>query len=144
MSQDAEQLHLLSIFHFVLAGICAVFALFPLAYMVFGAALAGGGLFPDRPGELPAAFAGCFVMGVGAVILLTLVAYAGALFLAGRYLRERRRHMFCVIVAALSCAFQPIGTVLGVFTLIVLYRPAVKAMFGVGPVPVTPEPQTPA
>ena len=130
MNQYEEHLHLLSIFHLVLAAICAVIALFPLAYLIFGLTMMGGGLFPDRPGELPAAFAGCFVAGFGGLFLALLIAYAVALYLAGRYLQERRRHTFCVVVAAISCAFQPIGTVLGVFTLVVLFRPAVKAMFG--------------
>lgn len=136
MTQDAEQLHLLSVFHHVLAGLCALFALFPLAYVIFGLAMiggAGGGLFPQKSGELPAAFAGCFVAGVGGTILVALTGYAVALYLAGRYLKERRRHTFCVVVAAISCAFQPLGTVLGVFTLVVLFRPAVKTMFGIGP-----------
>lgn len=133
MSQDDEHLHLLSIFHFVLAALCALFALFPLLYVVFGLAMMGGGLSASKPGELPAAFAGCFVAGLGGVFLLLLTGYAVALYLAGRFLRERRRHTFCVVVAAISCAFQPIGTVLGVFTLVVLFRPAVKAMFGLPP-----------
>jgi len=136
MTQDDEQLHLLSVFHYVLAGLCALFALFPLAYLIFGLAMfggAGGGLFPQKPGELPAAFAGCMVAGFGAVFLFFLTAYAVVLWLAGRYLKERRRHTFCVVVAAISCAFQPIGTVLGVFTLVVLFRPAVKGMFGLSP-----------
>ena len=33
-------------------------------------------------------------------------------------------------VAAISCTFTPLGTVLGVFTLIVLFRPSVKTLFG--------------
>jgi hypothetical protein len=32
-------------------------------------------------------------------------------------------------VAALCCAFFPFGTVLGVFTILVLVRPSVKALF---------------
>jgi hypothetical protein len=32
-------------------------------------------------------------------------------------------------VAALSCAFMPFGTVLGVFTIVVLVRPSVKQLF---------------
>ena len=39
-------------------------------------------------------------------------------------------------MAAISCAFMPFGTVLGVFTLIVLLRPGVKELFGVGTAPV--------
>jgi hypothetical protein len=34
-----------------------------------------------------------------------------------------------MVIAAIQCAFTPFGTVLGVFTLIVLVRPSVKALF---------------
>jgi len=37
--------------------------------------------------------------------------------------------MFCLIVAGIICIFMPLGTILGVFTIIVLVRPSVKAMF---------------
>ena len=32
-------------------------------------------------------------------------------------------------MAAISCAFMPFGTVLGIFTLIVLTKPPVKSLF---------------
>ena len=75
-------------------------------------------------------FAGCFVAGMGGLFLVFAVAYALALFLAARFLAQRRRHTFCVVVAAISCTFTPVGTVLGVFTLIVLFRPSVRLLFG--------------
>jgi hypothetical protein len=34
-------------------------------------------------------------------------------------------------MAAISCIFMPFGTVLGVFTIIVLLRPSVKELFAV-------------
>lgn len=133
MSQDDEQLNLLAIFHQVLAGLCCLLAFFPLLYVVFGLALMGGGFAAKAPGELPAAFAGCFMAGFGGMFVIFATGYAVALFLAGRYLKERRRHTFCVVVAAISCAFSPLGTVLGVFTLIVLFRPSVRQLFGLAP-----------
>jgi hypothetical protein len=33
-------------------------------------------------------------------------------------------------VACVSCVFMPIGTILGVFTILVLSRPSVKSAFG--------------
>jgi hypothetical protein len=48
---------------------------------------------------------------------------------AGRMLQRRRGYTYCVVMAAIACAFTPIGAVLGVFTLIVLLRPSVKALF---------------
>jgi len=84
-----------------------------------------------EPGERFAPlFAGCFLAGMGGLFLVFAVAYALALFLAARFLAERRRHTFCVVVAAISCTFTPLGTVLGVFTLIVLFRPSVRVLFG--------------
>jgi hypothetical protein len=101
-----------------------------------GLMFASGGFAASKPEErIPAVFMGALFMGLGGMFLVCLVTYAVALFLAAKYLTERRRHTFCVVVAALSCAFQPVGTVLGVFTLVVLYRPAVKAMFGIAPPP---------
>ena len=49
---------------------------------------------------------------------------------AGRFLAQRAYYTFCFVVAALECVFVPFGTVLGVFTIVVLQRPAVKEMFG--------------
>ena len=129
MTQDEEQLHLLSVFHYVLAGICSLVSLFPLIYFGMGLAMMAGlgSRGPDRFGPF---FAGCFMAGFGGLFLVFAVAYALALFLAARFLAERRRHTFCVVVAAISCAFTPLGTVLGVFSLIVLFRPSVKTLFG--------------
>ena len=59
-------------------------------------------------------------------ILLTL---AGFVAYAGRCLSQQRRYLLCMIVAGLACLFTPIGTILGVFTLVVLLRPQVKAAF---------------
>lgn len=129
MNQDDEQLHLLSVFHYVLAGLCALFALFPLAYVGMGLAMMSG-LGADPGERFAPLFAGCFLAGMGGLFLAFAVAYALALFLAARFLAERRRHTFCVVVAAISCTFTPLGTVLGVFTLIVLFRPSVRVLFG--------------
>ena len=52
------------------------------------------------------------------------------MFLVGRGLAQRKRYMFCLVVACVECLFMPFGTVLGVFTIIVLSRDSVKALFG--------------
>ena len=57
-------------------------------------------------------------------------SFAVVLLFAARYLQEHRRYMFCLIVAGLECVFMPFGTVLGVFTIIVLLRPSVRQLFG--------------
>jgi hypothetical protein len=136
VTQDDEQLHLLSVFHYVLAAICALVSLLPLIYFGMGLAMMAGMGF-DKSGPFAPLFAGCLVAGMGGILLVFAAGYALALFLAARYLAERRRHTFCVVVAAISCSFTPLGTVLGVFTLIVLFRPSVKALFGLASQPAT-------
>jgi hypothetical protein len=54
---------------------------------------------------------------------------AGLLIYAGRCLARRTRRLFCLVAAGLGCLFFPLGTVLGVFTFIVLSRPTVRAVF---------------
>lgn len=129
MTQDEEQLRLLAVFHQVLAAICALFSLFPLLYFGMGLAMmARVGRQP--PGQFGPLLAGIFLAGMGGLFLVFAVGYALSLFLAARFLAQRRQHTFCVVVAAISCCFSPLGTILGVFTLIVLFRPSVQALFG--------------
>ena len=53
-----------------------------------------------------------------------------ALTLTGRWLAARRNWTFCFVVACLSCMNVPLGTILGVFTILVLQRPGMKGVFG--------------
>ena len=80
---------------------------------------------------------------VGAIVPLLFAAIAGLLlaasvflFFAGRFIRRRTHYRFCVFAAGLSCIFVPLGTVLGIYALIVLSRSTVKDYFverGVSP-----------
>lgn len=49
--------------------------------------------------------------------------------IAGRFLALARHWTFCLVVAALSCAFFPFGTVLEVFSIIALSESESKAVF---------------
>jgi hypothetical protein len=49
--------------------------------------------------------------------------------MTGRFLAHRKYYMFCIVMAAVECLFMPFGTVLAVFTLVVLLRESVKRMF---------------
>ena len=49
--------------------------------------------------------------------------------LSGSYLRGRRKRTFSQVVAALQCLAVPLGTVLGIFTFVVLGRPTVQQTY---------------
>jgi hypothetical protein len=44
-------------------------------------------------------------------------------------LTRRRRYTFCLVIAGLLCLWMPFGTILGVFTLVTLTKPPVRAQF---------------
>jgi hypothetical protein len=125
-AQELEHLRMLSIFHYIVGGITALFSLIPVIHLVIGLALVTGRMEGTDPearmfGWLFVVFAGMFI-----ACGLTL---AGYIVYAGRCLQQRRRHLLCMVVAALSCMMMPFGTVLGVFTLVTLTKPSVKALF---------------
>lgn len=130
-AEDLQQLRLLSVFHYVLAGITAVFSLFPLLHLFMGLAIVTGHIpmESDAPGTMDPALFGWFFVAFAAIFILFGLALAGFMAYAGRCIARRRRHLLCLVVAGISCMFMPFGTVLGVFTLVVLLRPSVKAAF---------------
>jgi hypothetical protein len=135
MDQDAEHLRLLSIFHYVVAGLGALFACFPIFHLGFGLLIlfAPDSFWNDSQGvhhaQNPPRFVGAILTAVASLVILTGWAMSFCVFLAGRYLTQRRRYTFCLVIAAIMCIMVPFGTVLGVFTIIVLMRPSVKALF---------------
>jgi len=130
---DANQLRLLAIFHYVVAGLTGLFSLLPVLHLVMGLAIVTGKLPmesnpPGATGPDPALFGWFFVIFAGLAIACGLTL-AGFIAYAGRCLMRRRRYLLCQVVAAIACMLMPFGTVLGVFTLVVLMRPSVKAAF---------------
>ena len=130
--EDANHLRLLSIFHYVVGGITALFSLFPLIHVALGIGVITGAMpMNDANGNATddgRMFGWIFIV-IGGVVILCGLALAAFIAYAGRCLAARRRHTLCLVVAALSCMCMPLGTVLGVFTLVVLLRPSVKAAF---------------
>lgn len=135
MSADTEQLKLLSIFHCVLAGVTALFASIPIFHLVFGIAIVMGQFpFPDHNGPPPEIF-GWMMIVIATLFIAMGWTFAICLLYAARCLQRRTGYTFCLIMAGLSCLFMPIGTCLGVFTIIVLLRPSVTALFENTPQP---------
>ena len=126
--EAAAHLDLLGIFHYVVAALGAVFSLIPVIHLAMGLAMVTGH-FPHKPGEPDPALFGWIFVAIGGFMILCGLTFSALLAYAGRCLRQRRRHTFCVVMAAISCAFMPFGTVLGIFTLIVLTKPSAKSLF---------------
>ena len=127
LKTDVEHLRLLSIFHYVVGAVTGVFSLLPIMHLVIGVAMVTGRF--DGSQEPPPAVFGWFFIVMALVFIICGLAFAACLVLAGRFLSRREHYLFCFVMAALACIFFPFGTVLGVFTIIVLSRPTVKELF---------------
>jgi hypothetical protein len=135
MNQDEEHLRLLSIFHYVCAGLAALCACFPIFHLIMGLILT---LKPESFGPTnnsPPTWLGDFIVAFASVIILLGWTFAGLLAYAGRCLARRKNYTFCIVMAGISCLYMPFGTVLGIFSIIVLVRPSVKALFSGGTPP---------
>lgn len=135
MATPQEELGLLSTFHYVVAGIEGLFSLFPVIHLVFGLAMVSGG-FPVEGGagrtgdDLPLRWMGWIFVALALAMIVVGLTTAALTAFAGRSLAQRRRHTFCLVMAAVNCLFLPFGTVLGVFTIVALQKPEVKRLFG--------------
>jgi hypothetical protein len=127
MNQDLEHLRLLSIFHYVVAGLVALFACIPFLHLFMGFAMIHH--WGDWGPSPPPMFVGWMLIAFAAFFISCGWALAICIALSGKFLAERRHHTYCIVIAALSCLFAPFGTVLGVFTLLVLLRDSVKRLF---------------
>lgn len=127
--QEKHYLKLLSIFHYVVAGITGLFACFPVFHLAMGIGMLTGGFGPAPEEAFPFQLFGAMFVLVPLIIILLGWALAGVIAVAGYYLGAQRNYTFCLVVAGVECIFMPFGTVLGIFTIIMLVRPTVKALF---------------
>jgi hypothetical protein len=129
---DRQHLQLLAIFHYVVAalallGIGFLFVHYTLMSSVFNnpqmwQGKNGHGEGPPR--EFFALFKWFYViMGV-----MLILAALGNL-LSAIFIQQRKNRMFSLVVAGLDCLQIPFGTVLGVFTIIVLIRESVMELY---------------
>lgn len=128
--RDEEHLRLLGIFHYIAGAIMLLGSCIFLIHIFIGVmALVAPDQMAEMDGNVPPAWFGWLFIGIGGFFLLSGWALGVCTLLAGRFMRKRTHYTFCVAIGALECLFMPIGTVLGVFSLIVLLRPSVKAVF---------------
>ena len=127
---DNEHLKLLSIAYYVLGGVNAFFAFIPLIYAAVGIMIIGiGSSIPNKPSEPPLAIIGWMFLLVATIVFFVIAIFAILKIYAGICIARRKHRIFCYVVAALSCLSVPFGTLLGIFTFIVLSRPTVAELF---------------
>jgi hypothetical protein len=130
---DEEHLKLLSLGYIISAATTAFFSLFGLMYMVMGifvgAVVSHAKAAGTSTTQGPPAFMGWFMGAMGFGIFLFTVALAAAKLRTAFCIKRRRSRTFCMVVAGIGCLGIPYGTILGVFSFIVLGRDSVARTF---------------
>ena len=127
---DADHLKLLAIFHFVGAGLALMGLLFLLLHFaIMHTLLESPQMWQNqKSGPPPAAFFAIFkwfYLFFGAWLLLSCVLN----IVSGLCLISRKGRTFSLVVAGLNCLHLPLGTTLGVFTIVVLVRDSVRELY---------------
>ncbi len=123
---DEENLRLLAILHYVLGGLGVLCSGFPLIYVAIGIALISSAK------EEQAKMVGPIFAIFGGVVTVLLILFSALVIYSGRCLAGHRNRMLSLVVAGISCVNVlnfPLGMALGIFTMIVLFRPSVQALY---------------
>ncbi|MEZ4388147.1 MAG: hypothetical protein R3D98_11325 [Candidatus Krumholzibacteriia bacterium] len=131
MDNRRENLRLLGIFHFVYAGLVILGSFIPILWLTLA-----GLWWPEltselNSGEFPLLLTGTVGLSVAGFGVLVAWVWAAVLVVAGRSLVAARRHTYCLVVAAIACLSFPVGTLLGIVTLVVINRNDVRELFEV-------------
>lgn len=127
INPDEQHLNILAICHYALAATSAFAGCIPLIHVSIGIAMLTGGLDGGR--NPPPREVGIMFVAVGGSISIFVWTVALLKAFAGRSLSKHKRYGYCYAIACLECLQMPMGTALGIFTIVVLNRPSVKAMF---------------
>jgi hypothetical protein len=128
--KDDDHLKLLAVFHFVLSGLALLgIGFLFLHYSLMSKLMPQFGPWKNGSG-MPVEF-GDMLFWYYLIMGAVLVAGCLANLFAGMFLRQRRHRMFCLVVAGFNCLMVPFGTVLGIFTFIVLLRDSVRRSYEV-------------
>ena len=129
-NKDDEHIKLLVIFHYITAGLTllGILFLFLHYYMLFSVmmndAMWQNSNEPPPPKEFFLVFRWFYVF-MGALMI------AGGVLniLSANFMRKRANRMFSIVVSGMNCLSMPLGTALGIFTIIVLMRSTVQSSY---------------
>jgi len=128
---DMDQLRLLAIFHFVIAGLAIVgLGFLALHYVLMHSVMTNPAMWKNqKSGDPPPEQ--FFAMFKWFYLIFGVLLVAGGVgnLLSGLFLRKQVNRVFSLIVAGIDCVQFPFGTALGVFTFIVLLRDSVREIY---------------
>jgi len=129
-AKDEADLNLLATLHYVWSGLFGCSMVGILGYFGVIAALISDTAPRGPHAAHEQAVATGIVVAVGGAMVLLMIPMLVLHLLAASGLKKRTRYMLAFVMACLTCLSFPLGTALGIWTILVLNRPSVKALFG--------------
>lgn len=127
---DEEHLRLLSIGYYISGGLSIAFSFVGLLYMAIGIFLfTVNSSSSAAAGGPPPQFIGSIMGILGLSIFVFLITMGVLKFISGSHLKKRKGRILSMVVAGVNCLEFPYGTLLSVFTFMVLSRSSVKKLF---------------
>jgi hypothetical protein len=132
MNEDQNHLRMLSVAHYAFGCIGMVFSFFPILHVVVGwTALTAPEKLGGKGEPLPPFF-GWMFLGAGLLAIVLGLTLSISAIISGKKLATREGYWFSFVVACVECMVMPVGTILGVFTIVVLQRDSVKSLYQMG------------
>ena len=126
--QDEGHLNLLSIFYYIFAGLGLLGGCFLIVhYLIMNAVMSGQ--MGNSNGQQPPQEIFMMMKVLYVVVAFFMVVGMALNILTAVFLRRRKHRIFSMVIAGLNCLQFPFGTVLGVFTFVVLMRESVRESY---------------
>jgi hypothetical protein len=125
------------IFHYIYGPVLMLFSSVFIFHIVLGVAMLKNPAFffpaGSGPGSMgpspPPPFIAWMMIIMGSFAVLAGWTLGILTIFSGRAIANRKARTFSIVIAAINCISVPIGTALGVFTMVVLLRDSVKTHY---------------
>lgn len=124
MDRDKRHLKILSIVQIIYGCVMLLFTTIGSlwVYRIFN------DLVNEMNKELPL-IVGAITMGMAMLMVWASLIFEICIILMGQFLVHYKRYKFCFYMALIECVNVPLGTIIGVSTILILRRDSVKELF---------------
>jgi hypothetical protein len=127
---DNEHLRVLSIAHYVFGALHALLSCVLLVHFVLGLVIATAPLVAGNGhGQGPPTWFGLLLSALSGCFMLVGWLFGALTIYSGVCMKQRKHRTFSLVMAVVNCFSIPFGTALGVFTVVVLTRNTVRALY---------------
>ncbi|MDJ0574537.1 MAG: hypothetical protein QNJ65_05160 [Xenococcaceae cyanobacterium MO_234.B1] len=133
-NDDRNYLKILSVFYYIIGGFFAFLALiFGYFFIRKILIIISPESFPIESAKISAIPDYKSYMYISTIIsgiyFILGESFAIAIIMSGRFLKVHKKYWFSFIIACILCLIMPVGTLLGILTIIVLSRESVKQLY---------------